>query len=516
MPAPTVFLSFASEDAPWKNNFVSRDWFGDNLGPVEVLDYQLGSNLPFGSLNEWLSHTIGSAAVFIAFISKFYVEKQYPIREWCLGLSEAARRDLLFVPILLDGSAKQWWTDLKRQGELRDLGEDYAYSDFTDGNGRPAEIIVPGGSVDKVTRRIGELARLIREHLQKHSAIDVGAIDSEERLSIAVLGHPSAVSDPGVASSAHSLVKSLCDRGHRPIQWGDRWRLSAAARDLPPGFSVGNAIFVQPIGPGDAGDLAQSPERLSTWIRQGLEPGTANGAPGRKEFTTVLWLPPGMSDETFAAATPSALARNAFFLRTDDPETLASWLKAQSNDAQLPKVPILTLEEVDRNDAGRLRTALHRGFRAVVGDVIQPPPEAWTFKGEMLARQISELPGDRAIIAVHDLNTGISRGQKQARTQLEQKLGAVAWGVKQAVKTSGRKDLKLFWSALIVQKAEYLPWVKYPSPSQFEEWCLLPFAAPQENEGAGPIVRPKSAETDVFRSYLRDWLNQPIPCGSGS
>ena len=104
MSLPIVFLSFASEDAAWKTNFINRAWFGDLLGSVKVLDYQLGDNLPFGPLDEWVSGKIRSAAVFVAFISQFYIEKHYPLLEWWTAITRASKQDLIFVPIMLDGS----------------------------------------------------------------------------------------------------------------------------------------------------------------------------------------------------------------------------------------------------------------------------------------------------------------------------------------------------------------------------------------------------------------------------
>ena len=60
-----------------------------------------------------------------------------------------------------------------------------------------------------------------------------------------------------------------------------------------------------------------------------------------------------------------------------------------------------------------------------------------------------------------------------------------------------------------MQKADQLPWVKYPTPSQFENWCLLPYITAGAATEMGPIVRPKQDATNVFRTYLRDWMNDP-------
>jgi hypothetical protein len=299
----------------------------------------------------------------------------------------------------------------------------------------------------------------------------------------------------------------LAERGRPPLYWNDRWRTSAASRQYPDHFSSKGAIFIQPTAPGDAGDLAQDPQKLQTWINQVL-----NGLKNRtsvKDYQTVLWLPASLSDQVFIDAATQGHPEGNVLLFHDDPESLVRWLRNQiEGPQQLPDIPVLTLEEVD--DAVKLRDALHSSFRAVVDDVIHPPPERWTFKGPMLINQIdqiSKLGFDRAIVAIHDLNTGIAKGPLEARRQLEQKLGAVARDVEHAIKSAGRSDLKLVLTALLVQKAELVPWVKYPSPSRFEQWCLLPFESTLNDQGE-LVVRPKRIETDVFRSYLRDWVHR--------
>jgi hypothetical protein len=504
MPVPIVFLSFASEDAAWKINFVNPAWFSNILGVVKTVDYQAGDAVPFGPINDWAAGKIHSAAVFVAFVSESYIQKEIPLLEWHTALSEVRRKELIFVPILLDAAAKRWWIDLKERGQLRDLGGDYAYADFTDGSGKPCQILTTFGPVDIVVRRISELARLIKENLQPHEAV---ASDPGPVRSTVVLGHPTAVSDPDVATQSLALRNLLAERGRPPLYWNDRWRTSAASRQYPDNFSSKGAIFIQPTAPGDAGDLAQDRQKLQIWINHALN-GLKNGT-SVKDHQTVLWLPASLSDQVFIDAATQSHPDSDVLLRHDDPESLVRWLKNQiEGPQQLPDIPVLTLEEVD--DAVKLRDALHSSFKAVVDDVIHPAPERWTFKGPMLINQIdqiSKLGFDRAIVAIHDLNTGIAKGPLEARIQLEQKLGAVGRDVELAIKSAGRSDLKLFWTALLVQKAEQLPWVKYPSPSRFEQWCLLPFES-SKNEEAEVLVHPRQAETDVFRSYLRDWVDR--------
>jgi hypothetical protein len=501
MPAPVVFLSFASEDAAWKTNFVQPMWFGNILGAVKLFDYQSGDALSFGPINDWVADQIHSAAVFVAFVSEFYIEKAIPLLEWHAALSEVCRKELIFVPIILDSSAKQWWIDLKQRGGLRDLGGDYAYADFSDGTGKPCQIITTIGPVDFVVRKISELARLIKENLQPRKPVyaELGAPGS-----IVVLGHPTAVSDPDVARQAHALRDLLAERGRHPLCWNDQWRTIAASRISPPNVISKGAVFIQPIGPGDAGDVAQDPQRLLKWLDQALK----DCSTSLKDHKVVCWLPAGLKDQAFEDVAAANQSDSEIILSHDDTESLVCWLRKESTVPQrLHEIPVLTVEEVD--DASKLRDALHSGFRAVVDDVIHPPPEAWTFKGPMLIQQIDQISKyvDRAIVAIHDLNTGIAKGPLEARSQLEQKLGAVGRDVERAIKSAGRNDLKLFWTALLVQKAEQLPWVKYPSPSRFEQWCLLPFESSPNNEEE-VVIRPKQTETDVFRSYLREWADR--------
>jgi hypothetical protein len=500
--APVLFLSFASEDAAWKTNFVNPVWFGNILGTTHIVDYQNGGALPFGPIDDWATDKIRRAAVFVAFVSEFYIQKKFPLFEWHSALSDVSRKELIFVPVLLDSAAKQWWTDLKQRGELRVLGGDYAYADFTDGSGKPLQINTAIGPVDSVVRKISELARLIKENLQPHNS---AGGEPDPGRSIVVLGHPTAVSDPAVAKQAVALRNLLSERGRQPLCWNDQWRTSSASRPRPANFFSKGAIFIQPTAPGDAGDFAQDPQKVRKWLSKALNDLTDGTS--LKNFKIVLWLPAGLSDEGFAEAIAESDLDADLLLRHDDLESLVEWLTPQLEGRQhLPEIPILTLEEVDDNP--KLREALHSGFRAVVDDVINPPPEAWTFKGPMLIDQISTLDVDRAIVAIHDLNTGIAKEPREARLQLEQKLGAMARDVERAIKSAGRSDLKLFWTALLVQKAKQLPWVKYPSPSRFEQWCLLPFESSQ-NDQAEVVVRAKQIETDVFRSYLREWVHRP-------
>src|ERR1043166_7444247 len=113
---PKIFLSFASEDAYWVKWFTHKEWFGSQLGNVIVENYLVNESLDFGPLRSWLEQQIDEATVVIAFISQYYRQKQWTVVEWNKALTEAQRRRLIFVPVMLDADAKAWWDDLLQNG----------------------------------------------------------------------------------------------------------------------------------------------------------------------------------------------------------------------------------------------------------------------------------------------------------------------------------------------------------------------------------------------------------------
>lgn len=369
MGVKRVFLSFASEDGDWKEAFTDPLWFGNSLGNVDVVDYQLGGNLPFGPLQEWLETEINEAAVFVAFVSQDYIAKKYPLQEWRIGLSAKAQKKLVFVPVLIDAHAKEWWSELKKNGQLGELEKDYNYGDFTDGRGHRCHTTGGRGHLNTiVTQKIKDLAKLIKGRLNKISNAD--------------------------------------------------------ARDV----------------------LQSAGDKLT------------RGADALAEATGAL-----------------------------------------------PDAPVLTIELeeiVYEPDSRALREAVHDGFCNVVAEVINPPPQRVMFLGDMLADQLEQLQGQRAIVAIHDLNTGPPvRDQAAAKRALEQKLDEITKVTEKASRKANHGGLNLFLIALLVKKAEQPRYAKYPSPHRFENWRLLPFA---EVDGS---LKPKSAEEMMFRTYLKEWLD---------
>jgi hypothetical protein len=496
MAVPCVFISFASEDAPWKGNFVQPLWFSSQMGNVKIVDYQEGDNLPFGPLNEWLEQELEAAAAVVCIVSEHYIAKRYTLKEWSLGLGEVKRGRLIFVPVMIDAEAKEWWKKQKQEGKIRDLGEDYAYADFTR-NGKPTPIVSDVGYViDSVAQRISELARLIACRLLEPPKV----VEAQARVvdrPIVVLGHPISVASEVVERNVNDLTAALTADKLAPTRWKNGWRMMQDGSHGPTAILQKRPFVVQPVGPVEAGDHARTPVLLGGWLEQAMaqEAGAAGWLAG---CGLVLWLPQELQDREFETALAKQAAGANPVLKHDSPITLAQWLGNQARGAR-PDTAVLTLEELsDIKDSGKLREALHEGFYDLVGEVVNPAPERWLFSGEMLVEQLKALDTDRVIIAVHDLNTGTAREQRQARVELEQKLGAISLAVNQATRDQPRK-LKLFRAALLVAKADQLPWVKYPKPSQFEDWCLLPFS---EVDNA---LKPKPQQADVFRSYLREW-----------
>src|SRR5579871_1564947 len=111
--APRIFLSYASEDKYWVEAFRKSVAF-ENVGAARVLDYA-AEDVGFGDLREKLDERIERSAVIIAFISAEYRKKQWTVAEWESALTEAQRRRLVFVPIMLDADAVVWWKERRQQ-----------------------------------------------------------------------------------------------------------------------------------------------------------------------------------------------------------------------------------------------------------------------------------------------------------------------------------------------------------------------------------------------------------------
>lgn len=544
-PVPRIFISYASEDAAWKVNFTHSDWFGDIIGQnFKAIDYKVGEGLPFGALNEWLDEQVESAAAMVCIVSKTYVEKKYTLREWWGALREVGKRNMIFVPVMTDPEGKEWWKDQKRLGNLRELGPggDYAYANFTDGNGRRLQIIGQLGlPVDGVTQRIIDIARLIGKHLREPAGVGAAAPAEEQRAAavlpqgapqnlapiaaaqaaqqpaaaglapggqppvdeavdrpILVLGHPTVALGEAIARDTETLVAALAAEDLAPARWKDGWRAMQDESHGATGLLRRKPVIVQPVGPIEAGDHARTPELLGGWLRQAAAGEAPDVVAAVPDCGLTLWLPGDHKDAEFEKAAAARAADAIPALRHDTPAALAQRLAAEVRGARA-NVAVLTVEELSGvQNARTLRGALHDGFYKLVGEVVNPAPERWLFTGEMLGRQLSELGTDRVIIAVHDLNTGTATQRPEARRELEQKLGSIGRAVESAIAVQPR-PLKLFRAALLVAKADKLPFVKYPTPSRFSEWCLLPFAEVEHS------LQPKPVEAEMFRGYLREW-----------
>jgi hypothetical protein len=528
VPVPTVFISYASEDADWKSNFTFKEWFGQNLGNVLIRDYQMAGNLPYGSINNWLQKEVGAAGAIIVIVSEHYIEKKYTLKEWWLALSEVERRRLIFVPVMIHADAKNWWAEQKRQGTLRDLGGDYAYSDFTDGSGRRTPIVGDRGlAIDTVTQRIMQLALLIRDNLG-HQEVPPNAPSagdqarpvtepaitsapstreppaSVSKSAIVVLGHANAVAGPEVAENRTQLIGALQSVSLEPIAWGNGWQGVPSARQGS-GALPQNTIFIQPLGPGEAGLFATNPAVLRKWLDAAVRADRPQGAVALSSYTLVLWLPKDLKDDDFESALKGAKPGENLVLRHDDAYGLAVWMNTEITGAVHAGAALIILEEVpedralrpsDKNQSARLRAALHDGFYKIIEEELNQPPKRWFFSGDMLEDQLKVLDTDRVIIAIHDLNTGTARERHEAQRELEQKLSAI----EDATRIAGQRGLKFFRSALLVAKADQFPWVKYESPSRFERWCLLRFI-----EEEGNSLQPRATEASLFRAFLRTW-----------
>ena len=261
MAAPRIFFSYASEDSVWVDAFQKSKGF--DIGEARVLDYK-AEEVGYGALKEALDEQIEGSAVVVAFVSVDYYKKIWTVAEWEKSLTEAQRGRLVFVPIMLDADAVDWWRRLRGEGKLSSLSRDYSYWSFLDAGGRRLDI-TPGETV--VNGKIFRLTRQIRADLENKPCTKAnganekstgltkgdggGAEDHSETAftaiattgtstappltqgagaEIVVLGHPAAALPPEMAEHIGKLCESLRKRNVQTNAWRDGWRRKADAR----------------------------------------------------------------------------------------------------------------------------------------------------------------------------------------------------------------------------------------------------------------------------------------------
>jgi hypothetical protein len=158
---PKVFLSYAGEDYPWVKSFADELALGIGEN-IKINKYIAGDSLDFAEVGSWIDLHVDVAQVMICFVSEPYRKKSPAIDDLKTILTDFQRRRLIFVPVMLDSQAKNWWAELRRRGKLSALPDDYIYADFRDETGAPAKII--GNEI--VLRRIALFAQKIRGILE--------------------------------------------------------------------------------------------------------------------------------------------------------------------------------------------------------------------------------------------------------------------------------------------------------------------------------------------------------------
>jgi hypothetical protein len=491
--APRVFLSYASEDVNWVQQF--KQWLVGPLGNVVIVDFKDGSNLEFGPLGSWLDARVDEAAVMVAFVSSHYTQKVWTQAEWQSGLSKTQRGQLIFVPVVMDADSKVWWAQLRKKGDLAVLPADFQYADFTM-DGSPAQLIGDGPFVT----RISQVALKIRNMLAKPAGETLPSPDPPGPIpDVVLLGHPFGRFDVALEEQVKDTDELLRKRSVVAKKWGDGWWNDPARRVLP---SSGKPIFVRPLAPGEIEQsvsyAGKTSERLISM--KVTEP------------RVVLWLPNADNDPVFKADAGAASA-NAFpALRTDTPQGLAAWL----GDLVHPSAPdavVVQIETVGYPDdtvpdviTVQLADTLQQRFSGIVNREILPNPGLWPFWGEEINEQMKILPGNRVIIAVHDLDIAPSADPEVFRAKLETKLSVAQEAVALANKeNSSGRTVDPFFTALLVKNAKALPFGNYASNGRFKDWRLLRFETAE--------LKPLPASLAVFRGQLNKWAANRAPAG---
>jgi hypothetical protein len=288
------------------------------------------------------------------------------------------------------------------------------------------------------------------------------------------------------------LERLIRGAGLHLVSWPDGWLAQPLThREDALGLLPRHPVFVQTLGPGDAGELAIRPETARGRLKKIVGPDPLASLVDTSGL--FLWLPKGLVDDDFNGAK----AAPPTYLSQDSPEELTKQLSLSIDPR--PPVPVIMLEFTGNP---RLRSQLTDAFHKIIEQEVSPPVETWAFDGnedsDLLQEQIKLFPGNRAILAVHDINVGPVSGFQEAKRKLEIKLLGYMNRVQKAQSAAKRDDLKFFWTTIVLRNGSHLPFVKYPTPP-FDNWHLLSFI----NSGEDAIPNPQ--RTSIFRGYLREW-----------
>jgi hypothetical protein len=327
------------------------------------------------------------------------------------------------------------------------------------------------------------------------------ALAAPEKSPVIVLGHPTSNMQQALASEVRELTSQLRSVGIPHRSWKDEWAdPEQPTRDEAIDEFQRGALFIQPAALTDANVWSRVPDTVPGWLgevaaKAGLDAEVAEV----KNFRTVLWVPARHTSPAFKERVQIQDESANPLLRGDEPAALAKWIKQQSGGEWGP-VPVVAIEALD---SGPLRDALQKGCARVVSDIVQPPPEPWSFYNqESLENQLRLIEGGRAIIAVHDLNTGLVNSRDAAQVAVESKIKQHKKRADEIVKGLNRK-LDLFWTVLLVDKVKYLPFIKYPG-DKLSDVTFLPF---QRMDDDSFPVEPVPDGARIYQSYLKEWVS---------
>jgi hypothetical protein len=364
------------------------------------------------------------------------------------------------------------------------------------------EIISNGHVNDKPAGLIRDLTDLILARLAEIAGPKLRPKDQDGDdtsgaawKSIVILGEPTGVAPPDIVAERDSLQHVLRASKVGLATVSDNWDNDPAPNcQSTIQLLSTNSVFIQPLGPGEASLIAKQPgiqrDRMKDLVGQ-----DSTSAKKVDACRVVLWLPRKFTNRHFAEAkdTPPT------FFSSETPQDLAARIIGRSKIR--PRVPVIMLEDLSKNPD--LQELLEKEFRRVVEQKVEPPLERYDFlpKSKDLERQMRGVVGERAILAIHDLSVGPARDSIEARELLDNRLKSFRDEVASAQKASGRGDIKLFWSTLVVRNPEHFPYVRHPAP-EFKDWHLLTFEEDDQNE-----LRAEPTQAVMFLNHLDHWVH---------
>jgi hypothetical protein len=485
----SIFLSYSSIDEVWVEQFIEDRWFLRHLGIADVYNYKVpGDAVPFGELDQQLRDKVSNSAAVVLFLSENYFPSRASHIELNTALDLFIQNRIVFVPILLDIKAKDFWNCLKNNTTYKDRLKNYLPVDFTQNNTRRRIYI--GGKVDwDTTEYIRSIAETIVSKITLGETPLSGSPPPETK-HVIVLGDPEREPpDQRFAERFSNLVTRLSTAGVAYKKWPNAWRETPKAEEervKPP------ATFLRIATSIEVRDEDRDP-RTVQWIN---ECGRVDGKVDNGEV--ILWNASGDSVEW---------KRDSPILRQEPAEALAAWLAEMFRSEVDTASPLLLI--IDEPQHHAVEDARYWDVVRMVSDLINVRFSGRSMNAEEFIKFVKNDRHRELIVAVLDNN--VNPTVLNGCGPIERFEGIVERWQEEIAAINEEKELKVkvIWVAVMSRLAHLNPYSTW-NKKTFEPIHVLRVQHATDEKGQRQYAPDESSAVRVA-SALKLWMREPAP-----